>query len=175
MIATLLTTVAGAGLLARDLAGAGSEPTSIATLGGLTVRLRAAGWAAMDTHDMDQQDGYQMPAQMMPGAPTGEDMRLGVTLSLDNTSGQARRFDLGTEFSLIGGTEDKACPLHSDTFGQLPRIEPGNAVDGVLYFDTTVPAAADPPLYLRWARDGHTARLAIPIGGAQPAHTHDGH
>jgi hypothetical protein len=125
----------------------------------------------MDGHNMDNQGGYQMPAQMMPGAPVGDDMRFGVPLSLVNTSGDVRRFNLAEEFFLRGGRTEEPRALHSDTIGQLTRLGPGNGVDGVLYFDTVVPDAGDPPLYLEWRRDGDTTRLAIPLmAGGAPDH-----
>ena len=141
------------------------------TLGGLSVQLHDAGWLAMDGHDMGSQGGYQMPSQMMPGAPAGDDMRFGVPLTLINTSGDALRFNLSEEFFLRGGRNSDSRALHSDTIGRLGRLSPGSAVDGVLYFDTTVPDAGDPPLYLEWRRDGDTTRLAIPLmAGGQPPH-----
>lgn len=124
----------------------------------------------MDSHDTDDQGGYQMPAQMMPGAPVGNDMRLGVPLTLENTSRDVRQFNLADEFSLVGGLNDAPRPLQADTFGRLPRLTPGSAVDGVLYFDTVVPDSNDPPLYLEWNRAGHTVRLAIPLAGADHDH-----
>lgn len=120
----------------------------------------------MDGHDMDNQGGYQMPAQMMPGVPAGDDMRLGVPLTLVNTSRDLRRFNLSEEFWLGGGRNSELRPLHSDTFGQLLRLNPGSGVDGVLYFDTVVPDDGDPPLFLQWSRDGRTVRLAVPLAGA---------
>jgi hypothetical protein len=127
----------------------------------------------MDGHDQNGQGGYQMPAQMMPGAPVGDDMRFGVPLTLVNTSADMRRFSLAEEFFLRGGRTDDARAMHSDTFGKLNRLNPGSAVDGVLYFDTVVPGAGDPPLYLEWRRDGDTTRLAIPLlTGDLPGHGH---
>jgi hypothetical protein len=120
------------------------------------------------THD---QGGYQMPAQMMPGAPAGDEMRFGVPLTLVNTSGDVRRFNLAEEFVLRGGRIEQPRAPHSDTFGRLARLGPGSAVDGVIYFDTVVPDAGDPPLYLEWRRDGDTTRLAIPLlAGGAPDH-----
>jgi hypothetical protein len=122
---------------------------------------------------MDSQGGFQMPAQMMPGAPAGDEMRLGIALTLRNTAEAVREFNLGEEFVLVGGVIDGAVRLHSDTFGLLRRLGPGSAVNGVLYFDTTVPAASAPALVLRWSRGGETFDLGIPIGGATHApHPH---
>jgi hypothetical protein len=164
----LLLAVAGTGLLVQRRSAAPIDDT--AALGGLSVRLHDAGWVSMD-HTMDNQGGYQMPAQMMPGAPVGDDMRFGVPLSLVNTSGDVRGFNLAEEFFLRGGRTEQPRALHSDTFGQLARLGPGNGVDGVLYFDTVVPDADDPPLYLEWRRDGDTTTLAIPLlAGGAPDH-----
>lgn len=159
--AVLLLAVAGTALLVINRSTTPVDNT--ATVGGLSVSVRDAGWLTMDGHNMDNQGGYQMPSQMMPGAPTGDDMRFGVPLTLVNTSGDVRRFNVAEEFFLRGGRTAEPRAMHSDTFGRLTRLGPGNAVDGVLYFDTVVPDAADPPLYLEWRRDGDTTSLAIPL------------
>lgn len=172
-VTALLLAAVGTGLTVRDLRAA-TPADQAQTVGGLSLRLHEAGWLSMDGHNMDNQGGYQMPAQMMPGAPAGDDMRFGVPLTLMNTSGDLRRFSPVEEFFLRGGRTDEPRALHSDTFGRLGRLSPGSAVDGVLYFDTVVPGAGDPPLYLEWRRDGDTTRLAIPLmaGGTNP---HGGH
>lgn len=126
----------------------------------------------MDSH-ADNQGGYQMPAQMMPGAPVGDDMRFGVPLTLVNTSDDVREFNLAGEFFLSGGRLDTPRVPHSDTFGKLTRLSPGSAVDGVIYFDTTVPGSTDPPLVLQWRRAGDAVALAIPmLAGKAPEHGH---
>lgn len=170
-VSALLLAAGGTGLLVHRRSAAPADHT--ASLGGLSVRLGDAGWLSMD-HSADNQGGYQMPAQMMPGAPVGDEMRFGVPLTLINTSGQLRRFNLAQEFFLGGGRIDKPRSPHSDTIGLLTRLSPGSAVDGVVYFDTVVPAVGDPPLYLEWRRDGDLTRLAIPLmeGGAGD---HNGH
>lgn len=168
-VTALLLAAAGTGLMVHNRS---TTPTDhVQTLGGLSARLHDAGWLSMDGHSMDNQGGFQMPAQMMPGAPAGDDMRFGVPLTLVNTSGDVRRFNLAEEFFLLGGRNTESRALHSDTFGRLGRLSPGSAVDGVLYFDTVVPDAGDPPLYLEWRRDGDSTRLAIPLmTGVQPPH-----
>lgn len=165
----LVAAVAGTGVVVRRHLPPTSFP-STATLGGLSVRLHDAGWLGMDSHSTDNQGGYQMPAQMMPGAPVGDDMRLGVPLTLVNTTGRVAQFDLAKEFTLGGGVTDEPRPLHSDTFGALPRLTPGNAVDGVLYFDTKVPDPSRPQMYLIWTRAGGEVRLAVSLPGGSPDH-----
>jgi hypothetical protein len=169
--AALLIAIVGAGLRARSQAAA-EAATDTGTLGGITAALHGAGWVAMDGHSMGDQGGYQMPAQMMPGAPEGDDMRLGIRLTLTNTSQDPRQFNLADEFALGGGRTGAPRLLHSDTFGSLSRLNPGSAVDGVLYFDTVVPSHDDPPFYLLWKRGGNSAQLAVWIGVEGPAHEH---
>jgi len=166
----LLIAVVGAVLQVRRGSAAEAHLQGTGSLGGLTARLHDAGWLSMDSHDMDNQGGYQMPAQMMPGAPAGDDMRLGVPLTLVNTGALLRQFNLAEEFSLGGGRNREPRLLHSDTFGQLSRLAPGSAVDGVLYFDTVVPGDGDPPFYLQWTRDGRTVRIAVPMAGKAADH-----
>jgi hypothetical protein len=150
-----------------------------ATIGGITATPHVASWVsmhqAMDGRQMDgmhDQRGYRMPAQMMPGAPADGDMRLGVPVTLMNSSGQVREFNLAGEFSLVGGHDDGARPLNSDTFGELTRLHPGSAVDGVLYFDLKPPVPGDPPLYLKWTRAGSHDRLTVRVAGAPSGHAH---
>jgi len=172
-IVALVGAVVGGRLLVRDRAE--ERLTGAVTLGGLTARLHDAGWLTMDGHTMNDQGGYQMPAQMMPGAPAGDEMRLGVPLTLVNTGPDVRRFNLADEFFLAGGRNNAPREAHSDTFGELPRLTPGSAVDGVIYFDTTVPGESDPPLYLLWKRDGASVQLAIPrISGTPEDHEQHG-
>jgi hypothetical protein len=168
-VGALLIAVVGTALQVRAQRAAEAVPLDRGTVGGITASTYDAGWVAMD-HSMNDQGGYQMPAQMMPGAPEGDDMRLGVPLTLLNTGDESRQFILPEEFSLLGGRNDQPRLLHSDTLGQLSRLGPGSAVNGVLYFDTIVPGSGDAPLYLRWQRDGRTVRLAIRLGGDVPDH-----
>jgi len=170
----LVALVAGSIALGARLRESSSTPPSQITLHGLTATISTAGWVAMDAHSMDQGAGYQMPAQMMPGAPEGDRMRLGVPITLVNTDRGDQRFDLAEEFTVIGGVETGPVPLHSDTFGLLSRLAPGSGVNGILYFDIIVPGPSDPPLVLRWARNDDTVELTIPMaGGAADPHEHD--
>jgi hypothetical protein len=169
-VAVLVLTATAVWWTART-AGRDTPAVASATLRGLTATTRSAAWSAMDDHHMDGGNGYQMPAQMMPGAPEGDDMRLGVGITLRNSGTSVQLFDLLAEFRLEG-TSGGPARLHSDTFGTLPRLGPGSAVDGFLYFDAPVPAADDPPLYLIWQRDGRQRRLAVPLPGGATGHDH---
>jgi len=163
LAAAVLIAATGAVLAVLRLSDARSAMPSSATIDGLTATLDRAGWLFMDDSHHSDQGGYQMPAQMMPGAPTGDNRRFGVPLTLMNTDNEVRQFSLSTEFVLRGGSRDEPRELHSDTFGRLGRLTPGSAVDGVLYFDTVVPGPNDPPLYLQWNRAGRTVALSIPL------------
>ena len=165
----LMTTIAGAALLGGRFYTQETPAPGTVTLSGITTQVSRADWYAMDAHTMDQQGGYQMPAQMMPGAPADGEARLGVRLTLHNTSEQARQFNPIEEFLLLGGPGSPRAP-HSDTFGRLTRLNPGSAVDGTVYFDTVVPKLNDPPLTLRWVRGGEEVTLAISIGDAPSGH-----
>ena len=56
-----------------------------------------------------------MPAQMMPGAPTGNEMRLGVHVTLTNPQSRTAPFSLVEEFAMSGGLEPEPHPLSADT------------------------------------------------------------
>jgi len=144
-----------------------------ATLGGITTEIRQAAWVDFDHgHVMDGQGGFMMPDQMMPGAPKSDEVRLGVTLTLANTDGQAHGFSLVEEFSLVGGTVAEPSPPAADTIGGLSRLGPGAAVDGTIYFDVPVPSEQDPPLYLQWRREGEAVRILVPLTEDAPKHQH---
>jgi hypothetical protein len=122
---------------------------------------------------MDHVDpGFQMPGQMMPGAPDGGEVRLGISITLSNTDGETRGFSPVNEFAVTGGSRSEPTALSADTIGALPRLGPGAAVAGTLYFDVEVPSGEDPPLYLLWSRAGEAIRIALPSTGDAPEHGH---
>jgi hypothetical protein len=163
-------TVASLGFLAwQRLAGESGVAGTTATVDGITTDVREAGWVDFDMgHVMDGQGGFMMPDQMMPDAPSGDQVRLGVTVTLLNTTDGTQEFNLADEFTLTGGVEAEPQPISADSIGELPRLGPGAAVDGVLYFDIVAPAPEDPPLYLRWNRDGDTVLLEVPMTSDNP-------
>jgi hypothetical protein len=168
VVLAVVTTVLGTALWRERQTAADARPTATAALGGLDAVPGTAGWASMAKHDAQGQNGYQMPSSMMPGAPEGDDIRLGIPLTLTNSTGSVRQFDLAREFSLGGGRDSGPRKLHSDTLGQLPRLNAGSAVRGVLYFDVAPPQAGDPPLLLVWKRDGDSRRMTIRVPGQTP-------
>lgn len=145
----------------------------VATMDGLTVEVLGAEWAAMD-HVEDGRGGFLMPDQMMPGAPTGNQVRLGVKVTLSNTQARTSQFSLVDEFTVTGGLGPEPLPLAADTVGHLNRLGPGTAVNATLYFDVETAADEDlPPLYLTWSRGRDTILIQVPVPGeAPPAHDH---
>src|SRR5690606_9074759 len=85
----------------------------VASLDGLTVELTAAGWVEMG--HVTTGPGFTMPDQMMPGAPSGGEIRLGISITLSNTDSVARQFNLAEEFMLVGGSLAQPLPLSADT------------------------------------------------------------
>jgi len=146
-----------------------------ATVDSLTARVAKAGWTAMD-HDMaGDATGYQMPPAMMPGMPDGDDQRLSVSVTVTNTSDETRPLRPDKEFVLRAGKDGKPLTAHSDTFGDLPRLAPHNAVTGILFFDLPPAELTGAPAWLEWTHDGTAYRLTIPMDGvnAPPSHSHN--
>lgn len=169
-----LITLASGGMLVwqRFLAPPSVASGGVATLDGLTTEIRAASWVDFDMgHVMDGEGGFMMPDQMMPGAPSGEQVRLGVTLTLRNTDSRTHGFNLVDEFWLVGGGAGDPRPLSADTVGGLARLSPGAAVDGVLYFDVVIASESD-PLYLEWRRGGDAVHIPVPLTDERPGHQH---
>ncbi|HEY8472081.1 MAG TPA: hypothetical protein VIL37_05530 [Natronosporangium sp.] len=173
-IAALLTIIS-LGFLAWHRLSA--EPAVIGTsaeLAGMTTEVQAAGWVGFDMgHVMNGQGGFMMPSQMMPDAPSGDEVRLGVTVTLVNTNDGTQEFNILDEFAIVGGLETEPQPVSADTIGELSRLGPGAAIDGTLYFDVEIPSPDDPPLQLQWTRDGETVLIEVPLTEEDaPAHEH---
>lgn len=174
----VLAAVTGTVLWQQRAAARDAIPRTSVELAGLRTSVQQASWSAMAAHHTD--GGFQMPSQMMPGAPEGDHQRIGVPVTLVNTDDEPREFSVAAEFFLIGGKtgqsdEDgagKPVPLHSDTIGELPRLTPGSAVRGVLYFDIEPPGHDDPPLRVLWKRDGDERQLVVSLSGSEPDHGH---
>jgi Domain of unknown function (DUF4352) len=132
-------------------------PGSTARLGDLTATADTATWVDMD-HDMGMDaSGYPMPPAMMPGMPETGEQRLAVTVTVVNTGSQTRPLRVREEFALRADEPGDRWTTHSDSFGDLPRIAPGNAVRGVLFFD--LPPHS--PVWLEWHHEGVVTGLAL--------------
>lgn len=142
-----------------------------ATVDGVAVDVRQTNWAPLD-HVMNDAGGFLMPSQMMPGAPTGGEVRLGVAVTLRNTTSSTQEFSIPEDFTLSGATSEPL-PLAADTIGEIGRIGPGDALNGILYFDVLIPQGEElPPLYLRWTRGRDTVLIPVPLPGQAPGHVH---
>ena len=178
LVAALVVAALGAGELAAMMR-ARSAPlaTDTITLDGLTIHINSVGWVSFDSDDPALQDpgaagGYQMPAQMMPDMPGEGQARLNLEVTLTDPGDVARALDTRNEFFLGGGQGNQSWNLQGDTFGELRRLNPANAVDGKLFFDLQPPQRSDPPLYLEWRRGGDTVRLLLVPGGSASTHHH---
>lgn len=167
-------TVASLGLLAwgwftgTTVTAAGTA----ANLDGATVDVRGAEWVFMD-HVDDGGGGFLMPDEMMPGAPTGDEVRLGVNVTLTNTRSRTHHFRLVDEFTMAAGEQPEPVPLSADTVGELGRLGPGSALHATLYFDVEVTDTDQlPPLYLQWTRGRDTVLIPVPTPGEAPVHQH---
>ncbi|HLT11987.1 MAG TPA: hypothetical protein VK028_14495 [Micromonosporaceae bacterium] len=170
VVAAVLTMLSIGGYAWRWLAGPDTAAGAEATLDGLTVTVFSAGWVEMG--HVTTGPGFTMPDQMMPGAPSGDEVRLGIGITLSNTDSRTRGFNVPEEFALVGGELREPLPMSADTIGTLPRLAPGASVRGVLYFDLAVPADDDPPLRLQWVRGGDAVRIPVPVPNEAPSHGH---
>lgn len=173
LAAVALLTAASLTLLGLQWLGAAPVAAGTsATLGGLTTDIRYAGWVDFDMgHVMDGQGGFMMPDAMMPGAPRGDEVRLGIAVTLSNTNSRTEEFNPLEEFTMSGGQLDAPAAPVADTIGDLSRLGPGTAIDGLLYFDLAPPGPDDPPLHLRWSRGGNAVQIAVPFtDGNVPPH-----
>jgi hypothetical protein len=153
---------------------AGTSATAdgaVASMGGGQVEIRGTEWAHMD-HVHDGEGGFLMPDEMMPGAPSMDEVRLGVDVILTNTRSGVYEFSLFDEFRMSAG-DGPPLPLVADTVGNLHRLGPGNALNARLYFDIVVADTGTlPPLYLEWTRGRETLLIPVPLPGEAPGHQH---
>jgi hypothetical protein len=168
LTAASLSLVAWSSLTGSTATAAGTT----ARMDGARVEVHSAEWTFMD-HVEDGEGGFLMPDEMMPGAPTGDEVRLGVRVTLTNTASRLYEFSLVDEFTLARGRDSEPFPLRADTVGQLGRLAPDTALNATLYFDIQVSATDDlPPLFLRWTRDNETVLIQVPTPGEAPEHHH---
>ncbi|MCF2435716.1 hypothetical protein LV779_19125 [Streptomyces thinghirensis] len=122
---------------------------------------------------MDGQNGYQMPSAMMPGAPEGDDMRLGIPITLTNSGDEPQRFDL-VPGVLPGrrreGRRPEAALRHPGAAAQAQRGQRGTRRP---LLRRGPPRAGDPPFLLTWTRDGDSRRMTVRMPGGTPeGHQH---
>lgn len=144
------------------------------SLDGLTLQVGETEWAEMAMVE-DGRGGFMQPDSMMPGAPTGGQVRLTVAVTLANPGSGTEPFDLLGEFTMSGGLESEPLPLTADTVGELNRLGPGTALEGTLYFDVKVPDQAVPELpqlYLEWSRGGSAVRIPVQLPGTEIPEPH---
>ncbi|MFL6121674.1 hypothetical protein [Actinophytocola sp.] len=173
VVAAFAVAAVGVARLATSLA-APAVVSVQATVDSLTAQVSKAGWTEMDTDMADDTTGYQMPPAMMPGMPENGDERLSVSVTVVNTSGDTRLLRPDEEFALRTGADGKRRAPHSDTFGDLPRLAPHNAVQGTLFFDLKPAELTAAPAYIEWTHEGTASRLTIPMDGVRsgPTHSH---
>lgn len=167
--------VATYGVLRLTSSSEAAPESNAATVDSLTAQVLSAGWSDMD-HDMSgDSPGYQMPAAMMPGMPENGDQRLGVAVTVVNTSADTRPLRPAEEFVLRTSKDDKRWTPRADTFGELPRLAPGNAVKGTLFFDLPSTALKDSPAWIEWTHGDTANRLMLPMDGVSdgPGHSHN--
>lgn len=167
--------VATYGVLRLTAPSDAAPESDSATVDSITAQVLSAGWADMD-HDMSgDAPGYQMPPAMMPGMPENGDQRLGVALTVVNTSAETRPLRPTEEFVLRASKDDKQWTPRTDTFGDLPRLASGNAVKGVLYFDLPPTALTDSAAWIEWTHGDTANRLMLPLDGVRggPGHSHN--
>lgn len=172
VLAAIGVAVYGVGQLA---ASPDTDPgTTEATVDSLDAQVTSAGWVDMD-HNMSDQPGFQMPSSMMPGMPEGDDQRLGIEVTLVNTSEDTRPLRPAEEFTLHTSKDDKTWEPKVDTFDDLARLAPGNGVNGTVFFDLPPAALADSTTWIEWTRGDTTTRLSLPGEGAgdAPDHSHN--
>jgi hypothetical protein len=169
VLAAIALTLASLGTLAwHRLTPTVADNT--ANLGGLSVEVASAELITMG-HVHNGQGGFLMPHQMMPDAPQNGEVRLGIGITLSNLDSRTQAFDLLEEFSVI---DIAGAPraLRADSIGTLPRLAPGTAVRGTLYFDVPETTPVDRPVVLRWVRAGHTADIVVPFDSPTAGHDH---
>lgn len=173
VVAVLISVVSGMVLGRAWLTGSNATAAGpVADQDGLIVEVRGAEWVPMD-HVEDGKGGFLTPDQMMPGAPTGNQVRLGVSVTLTNTQSRTHEFSLVEEFTLTGGLQPRPLSLSADSVGQLGRLGPGSALNATLYFDVETSAEEElPPLFLTWTRGRDTVLIQLPLSGGAPAHDH---
>lgn len=171
LVACLVVAVVGAGEIARMISkGKEASQDGTAVVSGVQVHVGNVDWVNFDHEDTG--GGIPMPPQMMPGMPEEGEGRLAIELTVESADNDARALDIEQEFFLGSSDGMEPIDLKADSFGEVGRVNPGEAVHGSLYFDLPAPQDGDkPPYFLEWRRGGETVRLAVEPGGEPPDHT----
>jgi hypothetical protein len=141
-------------------------------LGGLHARIDNASW--VDLADMAKGMAPGMPMNQMQNMPKDGDGRVEVKVTVVNATAQTRQFLAAEEFSLRADKGGRRWTPSADTFGDLPRLPPRNAVKGILFFDMPPDELKDTPVWLEWSRDGATAGLSVSLSGSGAGMDHSG-
>jgi hypothetical protein len=149
-------------LMLRERVAASNE----ISLGGLSLQVLGGTWQkAEDEGQQQETEGFQMPPQMMPGAPAPGDQRLEVRVALGNR-GDSLEAVRAEEFSILIPAVG-SWPVKVDSLG-IDRLRPGLAINGALQFD--LPSAKIPKdlqeVTLVWAREGGQVQVPVRVGQA---------
>jgi hypothetical protein len=142
------------------------------TLDGLHTRIEKAGWVDLD--DMADSMAPGMPMNKMQGMPEDGDGRVEIKVTVVNSTSQTHQFLAAEEFVLRADKGDKRWTPSADTFGDLPRLAPRNAVSGLLFFDMPPDELKDTAVWLEWERDGTSAALSVSLSGSGGGMDHSG-
>ena len=138
-------------------------------IGDLSLQIQDSGWI---THDSiggatpAPEQGFQMPASMMPGMPDEGKHRLHVEVVLENAGSSGTSF-APQEFALRA-SDGRSWPLNEPASFERATLQPGQTRSLDLYFDIPDTVAQ---VQLAWAHDGDTEQLAID-SRPPPPHNH---
>ncbi|HEX6358193.1 hypothetical protein [Actinophytocola sp.] len=166
IVVLVLVAVAAATFGIVQLVDTWTAPASVGhegTLDGLHTRIDKAGW--VDLEDMAKGMAPGMPMNQMQGMPDEGDGRVEVKVTVVNATSQTHQFLAAEEFALRAEKGDKRWTPSADTFGDLPRLAPRNAVSGLLFFDMPPDEVKDTTVWLEWKRDGGSAALSVSLSG----------
>jgi hypothetical protein len=178
LVITAIATIAGVAgfiLFLSVVAPPPTEPQAVPgrlVAGDLVLELQNSGWI---THDdiggpapASVQNGFQMPASMMPGMPNPGTHRLYLEAVVSNTGSSEAAF-APHDFS-VRATSGATWPLNQPATFEAASLQPGQTRSLDLLFD--VPdSVAD--LDLVWAHAGQLQ--AVQVGAAPPpVHDHGG-
>ena len=155
-------------LVAPPRPAAPSEPGKL-RIGDLSLQIQDSGWI---THDSiggatpAPEQGFQMPASMMPGMPDEGRHRLYLEVVLQNAGSSGASF-APQEFALRA-PDGRSWPLDQPASFDRTTLQPGQTRSLDLYFDIPDTVAQ---VQLAWAHDGDTEQLAID-SRPPPPHQH---